>query len=109
MYVSVTGLQTKGIASWLRFWALAIPSFRAAKKAKGARFVDTKTRQGTHHTLTVWDTEADMKAYRKSPVHLISMRAFAKIATGKVHGYEAEQIPTWDEALAEYDAHGRVV
>ena len=65
MYVSVTGLQTKGIASGLRFWALAIPSFRAAKKAKGARFVDTKIRQGTHHTLTVWDTEADMKAYRK--------------------------------------------
>jgi hypothetical protein len=41
-----------------------------------------------------------MMAYRRSPAHLKSMRVFAQIATGKVHGYEADNIPTWDAALA---------
>lgn len=109
MYVSVTGLQTKGIVSWIRFWALAIPAFRAAQTAKGVRFTGTKIRHGVHHTLTVWDSKSDMMAYRKSPAHLKSMRVFAQIATGKVHGYETDHIPTWDAALVEYDRHARVV
>jgi len=34
VYVSVTGLKTKGFMSWIRFWMLAIPAFRAAQKAE---------------------------------------------------------------------------
>ena len=109
MYVSVTGLKTKGMISWIRFWALAIPAFRAAQTAKGARFVRTQIRQAVHPPLTVWDSKADMMAYRRSPAHLKSMRVFAQIDTGKVHGYEADNIPTWDAALTEYDAKARDV
>ena len=50
-----------------------------------------------------------MMAYRKSPSHLKAMKAFPSIAVGKVHGYDASKVPTWEEALREYEEHGRVV
>ncbi|MEO9824954.1 MAG: hypothetical protein ABJF50_11120 [Paracoccaceae bacterium] len=109
MYVSVTGLKAKGIAGLARFAVLAPAAFKEAQNANGILFCETKTRAGWHHTLTVWETKADMMAYRKSPKHLKSMRAFSQIATGKVYGYEAEEKPGWMAALKAYDAHARDV
>ena len=51
----------------------------------------------------------EVLAYRKSPSHLKAMKAFPSIAVGKVHGYDASKVPTWEEALREYEEHGRVV
>ena len=109
MYVSVTGLKGKGIIGLMRFWLLAIPSFKAVQRANGILFWEVKTIKGWHHTLTVWETPKHMMAYRKSPSHLKAMKAFPSIAVGKVHGYGASKVPTWEEALREYEEHGRVV
>ena len=38
MYVSITGLKTKNIFSWFKFWFLAIPAFREAQKSKKVLF-----------------------------------------------------------------------
>jgi len=35
MYISITGLKPKNFLSKIKFWMLAIPSFRAAQKADG--------------------------------------------------------------------------
>lgn len=109
MYVSVTGLKTKGVQGWVRFWFLAIPALWAARMAEGVRLVATRRRQGMHHTLTVWESRADMLVYKKSPAHLRSMRAFSHIATGRICGYECNREPTWDEALARFDEHAHEV
>ena len=90
MYVSITGLKTQGFLSWLRFWSLAIPAYRAAKAAKGAMFVDTRICRGTHHTLTVWDRKEDMLAYIKSPSHLKAMCAFSRIAGKRVQSVSVQ-------------------
>ena len=37
------------------------------------------------------------------------MKVFAQIAQGKVCGYEANSIPTWQEALLTFDTEARVV
>ena len=109
MHVSVTGLKTKGPLSAIRFWMLAIPAFTGAQKSKGNVFCETKIRNGFHHTLTVWETKADMMAYRKSPSHLKAMQVFSSIATGLVYGYESETVPSWSEALSQWEEHGREV
>lgn len=109
MYVSVTGLKTKGLIGWVRFWLLAIPALRGAQRADGVLFCETKMRNGYHHTLTVWETKNQMMMYRKSPVHLKAMKVFSFIATGKVYGYESNALPTWDEALKAFDEHARTV
>ena len=35
MYKSITGLKTKNIFSWFKFWLMTIQAFRGAQKAKG--------------------------------------------------------------------------
>ena len=57
MYVSVTGLKPKGFIARIRFWITTLPASRAAQMADGILFCDFKTRNGYHHTLTVWKTK----------------------------------------------------
>ncbi len=109
MYVSITGLRTKGIVSWFKFWTLAIPAFKSAKTAKGIVFCEAKSREGYHHTLTVWETHQHMENYRASPVHLKAMKTFSQIATGKVIGYESKTIPSWEVALSQFDKQAKQV
>jgi hypothetical protein len=102
MYVSVTALKTKGFFSTIRFWLLAVPTFRQAKSSKGVLFCEVKTVDGFHHTLTVWETKKDMKKFVSSPIHLKAMKVFPKIATGSTIGYEADEIPIWSGALENW-------
>jgi len=38
MYISLTGLKPKGFFAYIRFWFLAIPSFRQAQIATGPTY-----------------------------------------------------------------------
>jgi hypothetical protein len=40
-----------------------------------------------------------MKQFVSSPLHLKAMKVFPKIATGSTIGFEADEIPSWNEAL----------
>ena len=82
--------------------ALAVPTFRQAKSSKGVLFCEVKTVDGFHHTLTAWETKKDMKKFVSSPIHLKAMKVFPKIATGSTIGYEADEIPSWSEALENW-------
>ena len=99
MYVSVTALKTNGFFSAIRFWLLAAPTFKQAKSSQGVLFCEVKSVDGFHHTLTAWESKKDMKKFVSSPIHLKAMKIFPKIATGSTIGYEADKIPSWDEAL----------
>lgn len=99
MLISITGLKPKGFWAALRFWTLAIPCFRAAQKAEGNLFCQTKSHNGYQHTLTAWTSKKHMKSYALSPVHLNAMKVFPRIATGKTFSYEGESVPSWDEAI----------
>ena len=103
MYVSITGLKTKNIFSWFKFWLLAIPAFRGAQKAKGIIFCETKKVKNYHHTLTVWESKNDMLNYKKSSSHIKAMRLFKSIATGKIYSYKTNLIPSRDEALVRFN------
>ena len=102
MYVSVTALKTKGFFSAIRFWLFAGPTFRQATSSRGVLFCEVKTVVGFYHTLTAWETKQDMKKFVSSPIHLKAMRVFLKIATGSTIGYEANEIPSWSEALENW-------
>ena len=109
MYVSVTGLKNRGFIGRVRFWVVAIPAFRAGKKAEGCLFCETKTLNGYHHTLTVWVDKNSMIKYRDSKFHLNAMRIFPKIAYGKVYGCEITSFPTWSDALKFFNDYARDV
>lgn len=107
MYVSITGMT---VHSWRQvplFFRHAIPSLHQAKQAPGNLFADVRKVAGVQHTLTVWDDRAAMRNYLTSGAHLQAIRAFRKIGNGKMCGYEADHLPTWDEALAYWQVNAR--
>ena len=99
MYVAVTALKAKGFLSAIRFWLLAVPTFKQATFSDGVLFCEVKSVDGFHHTLTAWETKHDMKKFVFSPIHRKAMRVFPKIATGSTIRYETDKMLSWDEAV----------
>jgi quinol monooxygenase YgiN len=108
-YVSITGLKLNSVLHVPRFWYHAIRSMGQAQAAPGNISADARTINGIHHTLTVWQDEAAMRAYLTSGAHLAAMRAFRGMATGKTLGFTAETPPGWDKVHALWRDRGRVV
>jgi hypothetical protein len=107
VYVSITGLKVKSFFTSFIFWRHAIPSKVQAEKSTGLVFLDVKRVGSYHFTLSAWENREAMIAYRNSGAHLAAMNAFRNIATGRIYGYEASSIPTWDEALGLWDDNAR--
>ncbi|MDP2355601.1 MAG: hypothetical protein Q8M31_06015 [Beijerinckiaceae bacterium] len=106
-YVSVTGLRVKSIWRVPHFWWHAFAAMRQAKQAPGNLFADARRIEGVQHTLSVWRSREDMRAYMTTGAHLAAMKDFRRIATGSTCGFEAEHPPTWDEAITYWRVHGQ--
>lgn len=109
MYISVTGLRVRRFWHLPLFWRHAVPSMAAAKGAPGNIMADGRTVDGVHHTLSAWEAKSDMLAYLRSPAHSKAIRRFPGFATGRVHGFEADAVPGWDDALKAWHDLGRDV
>jgi hypothetical protein len=107
MYVSITALKPKGFLGYMKFWSLAIPTFRQAQTAKGNLYRAVKRVNGYQCTITAWEHREIMLEFMRSGAHLKAMKAFHSIATGKTYGYESDAIPTWDEAFAIIESKGK--
>ena len=93
------------------FWRHAIPSKLQAEAADGNIQASTTYRNGIMHTLTVWQDRKSMTRYMVSGAHAKAMKVIKDISNPggtKIYGYESETIPTWDEALALWDEHGKL-
>ena len=44
----------------------------------------------------------------KSLPNLKAMKNLSKIGEGKVYGYEAGRIPSWEDAFTEWDKNGHI-
>lgn len=109
MYVSITGLKPKSLFQVPRFWWHAIRSMQQAQRAPGNLSVEARTIAGTHHTLSLWEDRAAMRAYLAAGPHLGAMRASRSIGTGAVHSYESDAAPAWADLPALLQAHGRII
>ena len=108
MYVSITGLKPEGIIGWIRFWAYTIHASKDAQKAEGILHCKFNSRNGYQHTLTVWKSKEHMLDFLTSPAHLKAMKKYSKIGIGKVYGYEANNIPSWEDTFTKWDNNGRI-
>ena len=99
MYISITGIKHKGFFKTLRFWIFTIPSFSSAQKSSGNLFCEAKKIGDYHHTLTAWKNKDKMLEFLKGKQHSKAMKNFKSIGSGSTHGYESENIPTWNEAI----------
>ena len=79
VYVSVTGLRLRGLLQRIPFHWHAVRSFRQAQDAPGNLFCAARYIDGVHHTLTIWRSRADMRAFLTAGAHARAMRAYALI------------------------------
>lgn len=108
-YVSVTGLKVKSLWYFPMFLKHAIPSFQQAQRAAGNVFAETKAKNGIQHTLTVWEDKKSMMLFLRSGAHAQAMKVTQQISDmseTKVYGYESDILPTWEEALKQWEEHG---
>jgi len=62
----------------------------------------------THYTLTAWKSQEDITAFYKSGAHAEAMKESKALATElRFLTYEAEQIPTWQEAKQKILQEGK--
>lgn len=109
MHISVTGLRLNRWWHAPVFWRHATTSMIDARAAPGNIMAEARTIGGVHHTLSAWGSRSDMLAYLRSARHARAMRRFDGIATGRVCGFEAENVPAWADALVRYADDGRDV
>ena len=108
-YVSITGLKLKSVLRWPQFMWFAIRAMNQAKKAEGNISADARSIDGMHHTLSVWQSEAHMRAYLGAGAHLHAMKNFRQMASGSTYGYESVIVPSWAEALELWRKHAKPV
>lgn len=109
IYVSITGLRLVSMRHAPRFWWHAIRSMRQAKRAPGNILAETRTIDGVHHTLSLWESEAAMRRYLGRGAHLAAMRVFAQIASGSTLGYLTDEPPDWSRVHSIWRERGVAV
>lgn len=98
VYVSITGLSLKGPWHMPMFWWHAFRSMTQAQRAPGNLSATARTIDGVHHTLSVWQDQAAMRAFLAAGAHGQAMAAFRGMATGRTIGFAAQTAPDWEQA-----------
>lgn len=108
-YISITGLQLRAAWHFPRFMWHASRSMQQALAEDGCLLAEARRISGVHHTRSLWADRQTMLAYLRSGAHAEAMRHFRTIATGKVLGFEADQVPDWPELHRLWRDEGREV
>ena len=103
MLISCTHIRIKDIIGFLRF---LFYNFRSVRQLQATPGLLQKSFHATSAfdlwTLSAWKTEKQMLEYVNNGAHLDAMKNFRSIADtyqSKVVRWEAEEFPTWDEAI----------
>ena len=107
VWISITGLRLKRIWYLPVFLRFAIPSHRQAERSPGCLMAEAKRINGVFHTLTVWNSRQEMRAFTSSGIHKKAVRAFSRFFTGHILGYEGTEIPDWEEVHRRCLSEGR--
>ena len=109
-YISVTGLLSSGWLSLPKFFCRATQAYNDASKAEGNVYSSMFTRDGIHHTITVWRSKEDMQRFMRGEAHSRAMKSLSEVSRYvKVHGYYSNEIPTVLEAIKRWKNEGRRV
>lgn len=109
MKVTITSLTLK---SPFKFFALASYAMNIMKQLKSTNCVDMK-KTGVwtkHYTMSLWQSEDDLKTFSGSGAHLEAMKKGRKIASEiATLTIDAENLPTWKEAKQRLASEGKTI
>lgn len=99
MKVTITSIALKGP---FKFFILSARAFKIMGQLKATNCKEFRKRGfwTTHYTMSLWENEAELKAFAKSGAHLEAMKKSSEIAKEiRTLTYEADQLPTWNEGF----------
>lgn len=106
MLIVATELHVRNGWKFIPFVRHSIRSTKQAKQAAGCLHVwvgNNGWRIG--YTLTAWKDKSSMLQYRNTDSHKVAMQQIGKLSKQyKTLVWEAEQVPSWNEAKERLDA-----
>lgn len=100
MHITATQIKIKGISAFFRFFTRVAKIRKQLASAEGVIFVKFSGLR----TLTGWESEADMKAFRNSGAHLEAMKNIKNIGKAKSVSWQADAEPEWHEAKTKLNS-----
>jgi len=100
VFISLTRLHLRSKRFFLSFLLYTWRSGRQAKRSRGFRGGRLGgDSQGGNWTMTTWDSEADMRAFRNTGAHAVAMRKLLEWCDeASFAQYEGDILPSSDEA-----------
>lgn len=95
MVIVATQIKIKSIVGFIRFVRMAFKVKKQLNKVDGLVFLKLKT----FNTLSGWESNEAMKAFRNSGHHLEAMRNIKAMGKPKSISWGAEHEPDWEEAI----------
>ena len=90
------------LKSPFKFFALSVSALGIMKQLKNTKHLDFKKKGfwTKHYTMTLWETEEDLKAFASSGAHLEAMKISKKIAKEiRTKTITADKLPDWNTAI----------
>ncbi|MDI1322241.1 MAG: DUF3291 domain-containing protein [Algoriphagus sp.] len=98
MKATITSIELKGP---LKFFALSANALRIIKQLKSTNYKDFKKKGfwNKHYTMTLWNSDAELKEFAKSGAHLEAMKKSKNIAKEiRTITIDTDSLPSWKEA-----------
>ncbi len=98
MKATITSIELKGP---LKFFALSASALWIVKQLKATDCKDFKKKGiwTKHYTMTLWNSESELKDFAKSGAHFEAMKKSKQIAKEiRTLTIDAETLPSWNEA-----------
>jgi hypothetical protein len=109
MFITITYIRLR---SWFHFFKLSNHGRKIMKQAKATPgFVRMKNTGfgADQYTLSLWESEAAMKAFSRSGAHLEAMKATFSISTEvRTLTVPGAEMPVWKEAKRMVKESGKV-
>jgi len=97
MKATITSIELKGS---LNFFALSCSAMKIMKQFKSTKYKGLKNKGmwTTHYTMTLWNSENEIKEFAKSGAHLEAMKKSSQIAKEiRTITIDADSLPDWKE------------
>lgn len=99
MYVTITSLKLRSVFGFFKLSWFGFKISQQAKAEKGFIAIKNTGFGLFHYTLTLWQSEADLKRFAHSGFHLKAMKSSALLATEiQTYTYASATMPNWSTA-----------
>ena len=109
MKLTITSIELKGI---LKFFVLSQQALFILKQLRSTQCKGFKKKGiwTTHYTMTLWNSEDEMKAFAHSGAHLSAMKLSQNIAKEiKILTVDAHEFTSWSQAIKMLNSQGKTL